>query len=101
MQTLPQILITQSLEPQLLVSPDRLTAVQVTGLGNCSTNEKQKEAIVHFINGNDCFVSLPTGYGKSLCYPLERGFVFKSQSLAVFAVAISIGDFFFFNNIGS
>ena len=40
----------------------------VTGLGNCSTKEKQKEAIVHFINGNDCFVSLPTGYGKSMCY---------------------------------
>ena len=30
--------------------------------------EKQKEAILAFINGNDVFVSLPTGYGKSIIY---------------------------------
>ena len=40
----------------------------MTKLGYCSIKEKQKEAIVDFMNGNDCFVSLPTGYGKSLCY---------------------------------
>ncbi len=29
---------------------------------------EQKEAVIAFLNGNDLFVSLPTGYGKSLCY---------------------------------
>ena len=40
----------------------------MTKLGYCSIKEKQKEAIVDFMNGNDCFVILPSGYGKSLCY---------------------------------
>ena len=29
---------------------------------------EQKEAITAFANGRDVFVSLPTGYGKSVCY---------------------------------
>ncbi len=32
--------------------------------------EKQKKVVLNFVNGNDVFVSLPTGYGKSLCYLL-------------------------------
>ena len=32
--------------------------------------DKQFEAIMYFINGNDVFVTLPTGYGKSLIYAL-------------------------------
>ena len=32
--------------------------------------DKQKEAICSFVNGRDCFVILPTGYGKTLCYVL-------------------------------
>ena len=42
--------------------------VAVTRLGFTEAKEKQKEAVVAFVNGKDVFVSLPTGYGKSLCY---------------------------------
>ena len=31
-------------------------------------NEKQAEAVTAFIGGKDVFVSLPTGYGKSVCF---------------------------------
>ena len=43
--------------------------VAVTRLGFAGMKEKQKEAVVAFTNGKDVFVrlSLPTGYGKSLC----------------------------------
>ena len=30
--------------------------------------EKQEETILHFISGQDIFVSLSTGYGKSLLF---------------------------------
>ena len=30
--------------------------------------EKQYEAVKEYLKGNDTFVSLPTGYGKSLIY---------------------------------
>ncbi len=29
---------------------------------------RQKEAVSKFVHGQDVFVSLPTGYGKSVCY---------------------------------
>ena len=34
-------------------------------LGVC-LKEKQSEALLAFLSGKDVFVSLPTGYGKSL-----------------------------------
>ena len=32
--------------------------------------EKQQEAVEAFMKGNDTFVSLPTGYGKSMIYAI-------------------------------
>ncbi len=37
-------------------------------LGFSSLREKQKETVDAFVRGNDVFVSLPTGSGKSLCF---------------------------------
>jgi superfamily II DNA or RNA helicase len=37
-------------------------------LGYLSIKKEQRESILEFIKGNDAFVSLPTGLGKSLCF---------------------------------
>ena len=39
-------------------------------LGFPSLKSKQKDAIVAFVLGNDTFVSLPTGYGKSVIFAM-------------------------------
>ena len=39
-------------------------------LGVTALKDKQMEAIQNFVRGHDCFVILPTGYGKTLCYAL-------------------------------
>ena len=40
----------------------------VLKLGYLNLKEKQREVILRFVKGNDVFVSLPTGSGKSLCF---------------------------------
>ena len=37
-------------------------------LGFETLKDKQVEAIMAFVKGSDVFVSLPTGYGKSVIY---------------------------------
>ena len=39
-------------------------------IGCSSVRVEQKTALLQFLSGNDIFVCLPTGYGKSLCYIL-------------------------------
>ena len=35
-----------------------------------SLKPEQEQAILAFMSGNDVFIALPTGYGKSLCFAL-------------------------------
>ena len=42
------------------------TAAKMLGFTKLKT--KQEEVVVNFLEGNDVFVVLPTGYGKRLCY---------------------------------
>ena len=50
---------------------DRITAiVRVAAEGFQDLKPEQMQAILEFIDGRDIFVSLPTGYGKSLIYGL-------------------------------
>ena len=37
-------------------------------LGFDNLKDKQVEVITSFVNGNNVFAYLPTGYGKSICY---------------------------------
>ena len=39
-------------------------------LGLQKLKEKQLEAVSSFVQGHDTFVSLPTGYGKSVIYAI-------------------------------
>ena len=43
---------------------------EVSGYLEVTLKEKQREAIERFCSGNDVFVSLPTGYGKSLIFAM-------------------------------
>ena len=44
------------------------SAVEEMGLN--PLKEKQLEAVMAFMSGSDTFVSLPTGYGKSIVYAI-------------------------------
>ena len=48
------------------------TYVETAGkrLGFSSLRPQQKGAMLSFLQGNDVFLSLPTGSGKSLCYAI-------------------------------
>ena len=39
-------------------------------LGYGCLKPEQEKAVMAFIRGEDLFVSLPTGYGKSVCYAI-------------------------------
>ena len=57
---------------QLIMSTNTRQIVLECGrlLGYPDMKDKQIEAAVAFLNGSDVFVSLPTGYGKSLIYAI-------------------------------
>ena len=47
----------------------------------CELKPEQKESISAFADGRDVFVSLPTGYGKSICYGCLPGLFSRLKSL--------------------
>ena len=47
-----------------------IVARAAASLGYLSLKSEQERAILAFVSGRDVFVSLPTGYGKSLCFAL-------------------------------
>ena len=42
-------------------------------IGISKLKDEQKDALVAFVSGRDVFVSLPTGFSKSLCYSCLPG----------------------------
>lgn len=51
-------------------------------LGVSKLKKEQKDALVAFASGRDVFVSLPTGFGKSLCYSCLPGVFARLRSTA-------------------
>ena len=58
-------------------------------LGYPSLRENQYKAVFSFLNGNDVFVILPTGSGKSLCFAVLR-FAFDDLHGRVGSIVIVI-----------
>ena len=51
-----------------IMAKEDAIAKAITLIGISGLKEHQKKALLCFISGNDTFVSLPTGYGKSIIY---------------------------------
>ena len=47
---------------------DAIIETAVRKLGYSEAKEFQKKSIEEFVSGKDVFVSVPTGYGKTVCY---------------------------------
>lgn len=58
------------------------------GMGYSSVKEKQKEVVVNFVSGKDVFATLPTGYGKSLCFACLPGVFDKLLSISSSTVVV-------------
>ena len=52
-------------------------------IGITRLKDEQKDAILAFASGRDVFVSLPTGYGKSICYSCLPGLFSRLRTTKV------------------
>ena len=62
-------------------------------LGYETMKDLQRSVIVSFVNRNDVFAVLPTGYGKSLyfaCLPLVFDILFHPQEASIIVVVNSL-----------
>ena len=50
------------------MDPKEALELSLQSIGIRQLKDKQEEAILTFLRGKDTFVSLPTGYGKSLIF---------------------------------
>ena len=72
----------------MAVDNNREIVVRAASSLGYSLKPEQEQAILAFVSGNDVFIAVPTGYGKSLCFGvLPRAFDLKrgvqSQSLVM------------------
>ena len=63
-----QILPKMAVSVSTSLSFSEITKSAAVSLGYNSLKPEQLLVISSFLEGNDVFVSLPTGYDKSLCY---------------------------------
>ena len=81
-----------------------IVSTAIGRLGYDMLKPEQEAALLSFLGGHDVFVSLPTGYGKSLCYaallatfdslrntPSKRIALMKDQVATLSAKGLSVG----------
>ena len=61
----------------------------VREMGFTKLKPKQLEAIVAVVSGNDTFVSLPTGYGKSVIYGVLPPLFDKLRGIPMLVLALN------------
>ena len=69
-----------------------IVSAAAQALGYTSLKPEQETALLSFLGGRDVFVSLPTGYGKSLCYaalPAAFDSLLKRRQATSIVVAVS------------
>ena len=54
----------------MMANLDSVVSSAAEAMGIVELKEEQKKAVCSFVCGEDVFVSLPTGYGKSICFGL-------------------------------
>ena len=52
----------------MAMDPNEALRLSLQDCGISTLKDKQEEAIMTFLSGQDTFVSLPTGYGKSIIF---------------------------------
>ena len=67
-----------------------LTEGLVTSMGYSSLKSKQLDALDAFLKGHDVFVSLPTGYGKSLIFAMLPSLFDLVRARAESSIAIVV-----------